>query len=46
MREQAALADAAWEASNAADPEPPVDTLTLTLPGIIASVDVVIEFKV
>jgi len=46
MREQAAIADAAWEASNAADPVPPVDTLTLTLPGIIASIEAVVEFKV
>ena len=46
MREQARVADAAWEASSAANPAPPVDTLTLTLPGIIASIDAVVEFKV
>lgn len=47
MREQAALADAAWEARMTAPAAPPpVDTLTLTLPGIIASIEVEVEFKV
>ena len=46
MREQAALADAAWEARNSPDAAPPLDTLTLTLPGIIASVEAVVGFKV